>query len=84
MIFHKGRTKRYLGTIRLDDQKDLAYVASLRSNVKEVNDFYSEKGSKSRFYIKLQGRGPRLGNLRYNQSLPLSFAETADVYMYER
>jgi hypothetical protein len=33
-------------------------------------------------YVKLQGRGPRLG--KYNQSLPLPLANTADVYVYER
>jgi hypothetical protein len=38
----------------------------------------------SKKYVKLQGRGPRLGNRRYNQSLPLPLAKTADVYIYER
>jgi hypothetical protein len=40
------------------------------------------KGTKK--YVKLQGRGPRLGNRCYNQSLPLPLAQRADVYVYER
>ena len=35
-------------------------------------------------YIKLQGRGHRMGVRRYNDSLPLKFSDTADVYMYAR
>lgn len=44
------------------------------------------------FYVKCQGRGPRTSAAladgkrarAYDQSLPLSHAETMDVYVYER
>ena len=44
------------------------------------------------FYVKCQGRGPRVKHAvaqgsyrrRYDQSLPLKFAERMDVYVYER
>ena len=36
-------------------------------------------------YVKLQGRGPRAHNgRRYDQGLPLAYAVTADVYVYDR
>ena len=48
--------------------------------------------SYSQFYVKCQGRGPRTSAAladgkrarAYDQSLPLSHAETMDVYVYQR
>lgn len=45
-----------------------------------------------RYYVKCQGRGPRVKHAlaqgsyrrRYDQSLPLKFAEKMDVYVYQR
>ena len=45
-----------------------------------------------RYYVKCQGRGPRVKHAlaqgsyrrRYDQSLPLSLAERMDVYVYQR
>lgn len=36
------------------------------------------------YYVKLHGRGYRMGNRRFNQSLPLMLAKSADVYVYKR
>jgi hypothetical protein len=54
-------------------------VKALRELVKLSNKTFGETK-----YVKLQGRGHRLGNRRYNQSLPLKYAERADVYVYIR
>jgi len=84
MIFHEGRTPNYQGTITMGDPEDMMRVQEIRKMISDVNKFHRETGKDSRFYVKLQGRGPRLGNRRYNQSLPLQFARTADIYIYER
>jgi cytochrome c len=59
---------------------DLATVKALRRYITYLN-----KKNGTSLYVKLQGRGPRKVNGRkYFQSLPLKFATTADVYVYER
>lgn len=82
MIIKENRTASYIGTVDLSDQNDMSLVKGIRKLVKEANQNRSF-GPKS-MYVKLQGRGPRLGKRRYNQSLPLQFAKTADVYIYGR
>lgn len=82
MIIKENRTASYIGTVDLADQEDMSLVKGIRKLVKEANQNRSF-GPKS-MYVKLQGRGPRLGKRRYNQSLPLRFAKTADVYIYGR
>ena len=80
-----NRTTAYHFTVRLSDggQVHADYkdqVDALRAAVKEHNretDGYP-------LYVKLQGRGHRYGVRRWNQSLPLSMATSADVYVYER
>jgi len=78
------RTQNYRYTVKMKDGKpvgcDLSMVTALRQFVSFLN-----KSNGSKLYVKLQGRGPRKVNGRkYFQSLPLKFAETADVYVYER
>ena len=77
------RTQAYKFTVRMKDGKpfgvDADLVQGLRTVVKLGNVAYG-----TRQYVKLQGRGHRMGNRRYNQSLPLKYAETADVYVYNR
>lgn len=58
--------------------EDAIAVAELRQLIKQNNTLFNSK-----LYVKLQGRGPRPSR-RYHQSLPLSMAATADVYVYER
>lgn len=74
------RTKAYKMTVDLVNGKADDEILNLLRMLVRLENKYT--GSK--LYIKLQGRGPRLGNRRYNQSLPLSLAKTADVYVYER
>ena len=78
-----NRTNAYRFTVQMQNGKPVveqAYlVEALRTVVSAENTWNGV-----RQYVKLQGRGPRLGNRRYNQSLPLSFATHADVYVYVR
>lgn len=80
MIFKENRTDSYLGTVDLSNDEDMRLVGAIRKIVKEAND--SGRYGKHRKYVKLQGRGPRRG--KYNQSLPLTLSDTADVYLYDR
>ena len=82
MIIKENRTTAYIGTVDLKDQDDMKLVSAIRKLVKEANAQKSF-GPKP-MYVKLQGRGHRMGVYRYTQSLPLKFSDTADVYMYAR
>lgn len=84
MIINENRTDSYIATVNLTDAEDQNWVKAIRKAVSETNTFYKERGESTRKYVKLQGRGHRMGVWRYNQSLPLSFAEKADVYVYDR
>ena len=84
MIINENRTDSYIATVNLKDPNDQKWIEAIRKSVKEANAFYKERGQTTRKYVKLQGRGHRMGIYRYNQSLPLSFAEKADVYVYDR
>lgn len=83
MIINENRTDSYMGTVDLSDAADMNMVAIARKLVKEANAKLRESG-KRQMYVKLQGRGYRQGVRRYNQSLPLKYATTADVYIYNR
>jgi hypothetical protein len=74
------RTTNYVMTVDLENGKANDDLLTLVRTLIRLENKYT--GSKK--YVKLQGRGPRLGNRRYNQSLPLPLAKTADVYIYER
>ena len=82
MVIKENRTDSYIGTVDLSDSQDLALVKNIRKLVTEANRAKAF-GPRS-MYVKLQGRGHRMGKLRYNQSLPLSFSKTADIYLYGR
>lgn len=72
------RTSNYVMTVDLVNGKaDDDFLNLVKMLVRISN---KQNGTKK--YVKLQGRGPRLG--RYNQSLPLPLATHADVYVYER
>jgi len=75
------RTYAYRFTVRMIDgqvaPEDQASVDGLRTAVKLGNAAFDTSQ-----YVKLQGRGPRRGVRRYNQSLPLTLSEYADVYVY--
>jgi len=84
MIIHKDRVDAYIATVDLKDPNDMQGVVGIRSTVKAINEFYKNRGDSRRFYVKLQGRGSRRGVRRYWISLPLIYASSADVYLYER
>lgn len=77
-----NRTSAYRFTVRMVNgqvaPEDQASVDGLRTVVKLGNSAFD-----TRQYVKLQGRGPR-PTRRYHQSLPLSMAVSADVYVYDR
>ena len=84
MIINENRTDSYIATVNLKDPGDQEWIKAIRKAVREANAFYKERGQSTRKYVKLQGRGHRMGVYRYHQSLPLMFAEKADVYVYDR
>lgn len=77
------RTDAYYFTVEMKDGQPVGEGATavrvLRTYVRMCNEKYGETK-----YVKLQGRGHRQGNRRYNQSLPLKYADRADVYVYTR
>jgi hypothetical protein len=80
MIIKENRTVSYIGTVDLSNNEDMSLVKGIRRLVKEANK--KQAFGKKPMYVKLQGRGHRMGLYRYNQSLPLKFSDTADVYIY--
>ena len=54
-------------------------LKSLREAIKASN-----AQSTTKQYVKLHGRGHRFGIRRWNQSLPLDYATSFDVYVYIR
>lgn len=79
----KNRTSAYRFTVQLENGKPVAEQAYLVEALKVAVATESAWTGK-RQYVKLQGRGPRRGVRRYNQSLPLTLATHADVYVYNR
>lgn len=71
------RTDCYRFTVWMEDGKPTGKgakrVEALRKTVRGTGK-----------YVKLQGRGNRYGVRRFNQSLPLMLAKSADVYVYDR
>ena len=74
-----NRTEAYQFTVT--DRNDPA-VAALRAGVSLKNKHNTSFDRP--LYVKLQARGHRRGIRRYNQSLPLDFGTSFDVYIYER
>lgn len=83
MMMKEDRTDSYVGTVNLSDQEDMLMVKNVRKMVNDANVWLRASG-KPTLYVKMQGRGHRMGNRRYNGSLPLKYAKTADVYVYTR
>lgn len=78
------RTDAYVGTFYKSDKEDMKQLETVRSIVSRINKDLRTSGFNYQFYVKCQGRGHRLGVRRYNQSLPLSFADKMDAYIYRR
>lgn len=84
MLINENRTESYVGTVNLSDPEDQAWIRTVRSSISDVNAIRKSNGDSHRQYVKLHGRGHRMGERRYNQYLPLKFAEKADIYVYTR
>lgn len=80
----KNRTDAYVGTFDPECAGDMLELFELRKMVSNMNKMLKRDGYAYRFYVKCQGRGPRRGVRRYNQSLPLEYAKTMDAYIYRR
>ena len=70
----------YIATFEPNDPQ----IADLRAFVTKCNRMLKEAGKFHRYYVKLQARGHRRGVRRYNQSLPLKYADRVDAYIYQR
>jgi hypothetical protein len=79
-----NRTDAYIGTFDYQSADDMLQLEEVRGMVKNMNKMLREDGFDYQFYVKCQGRGPRQGVRRYNQSLPLTLAERVDAYIYRR
>lgn len=79
----KQRTDAYFLTVEMKNGKPTGKGAIDVRNLRGYIKLFNKRFGKNK-YVKLQGRGHRMGNRRYNQSLPLKYATTADVYVYTR
>ena len=85
MIIKKNRmSDAYIATYDVNDPSDAEALASLKATVSTMNRWLREDGIDNQFYVKLRGRGHRLGNPKFKQDLPLVYAETVDAYVYKR
>jgi len=86
---YRFTVKMVNGQVAPEDQE---FVSELRALIKNSNSEYSRFSFYKPQRVKLQGRGPRAEFARrdrgysrsYDQCLPLSLAEFADVYVYDR
>lgn len=80
----ENRTDAYVGTFDYSCAEDMLQLDEVKGMVKNMNRMLREAKMNYQFYVKCQGRGPRQGVRRYNQSLPLALAERVDAYIYRR
>jgi len=99
----KRTSKSYIMTVDYKDAGGMLTIETLRDSIKAVNSLAAQQDRWAkyrqevvkpapRYYVKLQGRGPRTNNAlsagrrprAFDQSLPLKFAERVDVYVYKR
>lgn len=90
-------------TADYNDAGGMLTIEMLRDSIKAVNELAAQQDRWAeyrqevvtpapRYYVKLQGRGPRTRTAlsvgrsarAFDQSLPLKFAERVDVYVYKR
>lgn len=83
MIVSENRTDAYIGTFSKHEE-DQKLLQQIRNWVSVLNKDLKEFGYDYRYYVKCQGRGHRRGVRRYNQSLPLQYADRMDAYIYRR
>ena len=90
MTVHTGSAGDML---ELETVRKVVKTINAKNKDAEASYGYPHRISKlPRYYVKCQGRGPRVKHAiaqgsyrrRYDQSLPLKFAEKMDVYVYQR
>ena len=92
----------YITTVDPKDVSSMLELQTIRNLVKKQNAVLRKRASQAsmnyglqklvQFYVKCQGRGPRVKHAlaqgsyrrRFDQCLPLGLAERMDVYVYER
>jgi hypothetical protein len=92
----------YITTVDPKDVSSMLELQTIRNLVKKQNAVLRKRASQAsmnygpqklvQFYVKCQGRGPRVKHAlaqgsyrrRFDQYLPLGLAERMDVYVYER
>ena len=80
-------SKSYVTTVDPLSAVDMEKLQAIRATVKAIN-----KNSSVKQYVKLHGRGPRIlpafsagaSISRFQQELPLAWAQRMDVYIYRR
>ena len=91
-------SKNYVMTAYVESASDMLELERIRKVVRTINKELRKKsgdspsGSCQQFYVKCQGRGPRVlpslrdgrGGRGYDSFLPLRHATRMDVYVYEK
>ena len=90
-------SKNYVMTAHVGSAADMLELKNIQKAVKIMNKELRNNSRKSalgstQFYVKCQGRGPRVlpslrdgsGGRGYDSFLPLRHATHMDVYIYER
>ncbi len=78
----------YYATVDMVDGKVAPHDQAVLDGIKMVVYLHNaahEKHTADQKRVKLQGRGPRAHDgKKYNMTLPLKYAQRADIYVYER
>ena len=82
----------FIGTFYYDDPSDMHQLDNVRKMVSNMNKDLKSANKDYQFYVKCQGRGPRVlpslrdgrGGRGYDSFLPLRHATHMDVYIYRR
>ena len=86
------RSENYIMTADPKCASTMLELQTIRNTVKSMNAMLRSGTSSMQFYVKCQGRGPRVKHAlaqgsfrrRFDQCLPLGLAERMDVYVYQR
>ena len=78
-----NRSSSYRFTVQMQNGKPVSQHAHLVEALRKTISVEDSWNGTQR-YVKLQGRGPRLGNRSYSKSLPLTLSVYADVYVYNQ
>ena len=78
-------SKSYYATVEMVDGKVAPHDQAVLDGIKMVVYLNNATGVGEPKRVKLQGRGQRAHDgKKYNMTLPLKYAQRADIYVYER